>query len=296
MFPERRERDAIGNACGFSAQGKPMETAFNASLVLLTILYTVLMSSYARIFARGPAGVALLVRPILVGTVSLHFLSVLIRGIAIGACPLGSRAEFMSLVALSVAVNYVIVEIRLGERATGIFAITPAFLLQVMATVSILGAEKLPVSPLGAFQSVHSLAAIVGLSAVALSNVYAILYLFLYTAIKRGRFGLFYRKMPPLETLSDLNFVTTSGAFFALSIVIGMGAWRAFDGSPDTDISLAQPEVILTSLLWILFGASIFAKRFLRLGGKRFAYTTLLGLLLLVGIFVGGLFAPGFHG
>ncbi len=282
-----------------------METAFNASLVLLTILYTVLMISYARIFARGPAGVALLVRPILVGTVSLHFLSVLIRGIAIGACPLGSRAEFMSLVALSVAVSYLVVEVRLGERATGIFAITPAFLLQVIATVSILGTEKLPVEslggipshePLGALQSVHSLAAILGLSAVALSNVYAILYLFLYTAIKRGRFGLFYRKMPPLDTLSDLNFVTTGGAFFALSIVIGLGAWRAFDGSPDTDISLAQPEVILTSLLWILFGASIFAKRFLRLGGKRFAYTTLLGLLLLVGIFVGGLFAPGFHG
>ncbi len=303
MFPERRERDAIGNACGSSAQGKPMETAFNASLVLLTILYTVLMISYARIFARGPAGVALLVRPILVGTVSLHFLSVLIRGIAIGACPLGSRAEFMSLVALSVAVSYLVVEIRLGERATGIFAITPAFLLQVIATVSILGTE--PVEnlggipshePLGALQSVHSLAAILGLSAVALSNVYAILYLFLYTAIKRGRFGLFYRKMPPLDTLSDLNFAATGGAFFALSIVIGMGAWRAFNGSPDTDVSLAQPEVILTSLLWLLFGASIFAKRFLSLGGKRFAYSTLLGLLLLVGIFVGGLFAPGFHG
>ena len=279
-----------------------MDTAFNASLVLLTILYTVLLISYARIFTRGPVGVALLVRPILIGTVSLHFLSVLIRGIAIGACPLGSRAEIMSLVALSVAVNYLFVEVRLGERATGVFAITPAFLLQVIATVSILGTEKLPdgtenlPDPLGAYQSVHSLAAIVGVSAVALSNVYAILYLFLYTAIKRGRFGLFYRKMPPLDTLSDLNFVTTVGAFFALSIVIGMGAWRAFDGSPDTDVSLAQPEVILTSLLWLLFGASIFAKRLLRLGGKRFAYTTLLGLLLLVGIFVGGLFAPGFHG
>ncbi len=278
-----------------------MDTAFNASLVLLTILYTVLLISYARIFARGPAGVALLVRPILIGTVSLHFLSILIRGIAIGACPLGSRAEFMSLVALSVAVNYLFVEVRLGERATGIFAITPAFLLQVIAAVSILGTETLPESQLDesqldAFQSVHSLAAIVGVSAVALSNVYAILYLFLYTAIKRGRFGLFYRTMPPLDTLSDLNFVTTVGAFFALSIVIGMGAWRAFDGSPDTHVSLAQPEVILTSLLWLLFGVSIFAKRILRLGGKRFAYPTLLGLLLLVGIFVGELFAPEFHG
>jgi hypothetical protein len=56
-----------------------MDTAFNTSLVLLTILYTVLMISYARIFARGPAGVALVVRPFLIGTVSLHFLSILIH-------------------------------------------------------------------------------------------------------------------------------------------------------------------------------------------------------------------------
>lgn len=95
--------------------------------------------------------------------------------------------------------------------------------------------------------------------------------------------------------LSDLNFVTTGQAFFALSVVIGMGAWRAVDGSAGTDVSLAAPEVILTSLLWFLFGASIFAKRSLSLGGKRFAYTTLLGLLLLVGIIVGGLFTSGFH-
>ena len=273
-----------------------METAFNASLVLLTILYTILISSYARIFSRGPAGVALLVRPILIGTVGLHFLSVFIRGLSVGACPMSSRAEFLSLVALCVAVNYLLVEVRLGERATGIFAMTPAFLLQVVATVSILGAEELPETRLGAYQSVHILAAIVGLSAVALSNVYAILYLFLYTAIKRGRFGLFYRKMPSLETLSDLNFVTTSGAFCSLSVVIALGLWKAFDGDTRTAVGLDQPEVLLTSLLWLLFGVSLFAKRFLNLGSKRFAYTTLLSLILLVGLFVGGLFAPGFHG
>ena len=141
-----------------------------------------------------------------------------------------------------------------------------------------------------------ALAAIIGLSAVALSNVYAILYLFLYTAIKRGRFGLFYRKMPPLETLSDLNFVATSGAFFALTIVIALGAWSALDGSAEAGVELLEPEVILTSLLWLLFGSSIVARRFLSLGSKRFAYTTLLGLFLLMGIFASGFFTPGFHG
>ncbi len=273
-----------------------MDTAFNASLVLLTILYTVLVISYARLFARGPVGVALVARPLLIGTVSLHLVSLLLRGVAIGACPMGSPAEFLSLVALSVSVSYLFVEARIGDRSTGIFAITPAFFLQVVASVSILGAEKLRESPLGAFESVHSLAADVGLSAVALSNVYAILYLFLYAAIKRGRFGLFYRKMPPLDTLSDLNFVATSGAFFALTIMIALGAWRALRDGPDESFQLLEPEVILTSLLWLLFGASIFARRFLSLGSKRFAYTTLLGLFLLVGIFASGFLTPGFHG
>lgn len=272
-----------------------MDTAFNASLVLLTILYTLLMIAYARLFAVRPSGVALVVRPLLIGTVSLHLVSLLISSIAAGACPLGSKGEFMSLVALSVSVSYLFVELRIGERSTGIFAMTPAFALQVIATVSILGAGSRPESQLGALESAHSLAAILGFSAVALSNVYAILYLFLYAAIKRGSFGLFYRKMPPLETLADLNFSATSGAFYTLSAMIALGLWDAFDVETESSVRLLGPEVILSFVLWLLFGAAIFAKRFLSLGGKRFAYTTLLGLFLLVGIFAGGFFMQGFH-
>ena len=271
-----------------------MGIAFNASLVILTILYTLLMMAYARIFVRGPGGLALFVRPLLVGTVTLHFVSILARSIAIGACPLGSPAESMALVAFSVTVFYLFLELRIGERSTGIFAMTPAFLMQVIATVSLLEAEN-PPPRLDAVESLHSFAAIAGFSAVALSNVYAILYLFLYAAIKRGRFGLFYRKMPSLETLSDLNVVATVGAFLALSVLIGLGLWKYFDAQTSTAM-LAYPEVILTSVLWLLYGGCIFAKRFLSLGGKRFAYTTLLGLFLLMGIFLGEFFSEGFHG
>lgn len=204
----------------------------------------------------------------------------------------------MSLVALSVSVSYLFVELRIGERSTGVFAMTPAFALQVVATVSILGTDSVPEKPLGALKSAHSLAAILGFSAVALSNVYAILYLFLYSAIKRGSFGLFYRKMPPLETLSDLNFSATSGAFYAITVMIALGVWRSLVAAPGAEVGssvLVRPEVILTCVLWLLFGVSIFAKRFFSLGGKRFAYTTLLGLFLLLSIFAGGFFMHGFH-
>lgn len=144
-------------------------------------------------------------------------------------------------------------------------------------------------------ESLHTFAAIVGFSAVAICGVYGILYLFLYGAIKRGRFGLFYRKMPSLETLGDLNFVATLTAFVALSVAVGLGFWLRFR-LPEMGVSLVEPEVLLTSLLWLLYGGCILGKRFFHLGGKRLAYTTALGLFLLLGIFIGAFFKLGFHG
>ena len=122
-----------------------METAFNVTLVILPVLYTVLMMAYARIFTRGAGGVALFVRPLLVSTVSLHFLSILLRGFMVGACPLGSRPEFVFLVAFCIGLIYLILEVRIGERSTGIFVIAPVLLLHVIASISMLGVAGEPV-------------------------------------------------------------------------------------------------------------------------------------------------------
>jgi ABC-type transport system involved in cytochrome c biogenesis permease subunit len=238
---------------------------------------------------------ALFVRPLLIGTVSLDFASVLLRSIMAGACPLGSRAEFLALVAFAIAVIYLILEVRIGERSTGIFALTPAFLLQVIATVGILQSGNPPAASMGVLESLHAFATIVGFSAVALCSVYGILYLALYGAIKSGNFGLYYKKMPPLEKLSDLNFVAVWIAFLALTVTIGLGLWGNIASSWQA-VPLWHPEVILTALLWLLYGSCIAARRFLSLGGRRLAYTTLVGLLLLLGILLGGFFTEGFHG
>lgn len=272
-----------------------MDTVFNATLLLLPILYTLLVMAYARIFTFGTAGVARLVRPLLLGTVLLHLGSIAVRSISIGSCPLGSRAEFLSLVAFSITLTYLFLELRIGERSTGVFALTPAFLLQLVAGVYILGTETYEPVKLGPLESFHTFFAIVGFSAVALCGVYALLYLFLYLAIKRGRFGLFYQKMPSLETLSDLNFVGTSIAFGALSLTLALGFTVYFGRGSEKVTPLGDPDVVLTVCLWLLYGVGIFARRFFSLGGKRLAYITMLGLVLLAGILAGGVFMKGFH-
>ena len=96
-----------------------METVFHASLVILCILYTVLVMAYARIFALGFDGIGRFARPLLIGTVALHFASVGLRGVMVGACPLGSQGEFLALVAFSIAVIYALLEMRIGERGKG---------------------------------------------------------------------------------------------------------------------------------------------------------------------------------
>lgn len=277
-----------------------METAANTTQVILPILYTLLGVAYARIFARGAAGLALLARPLLWGTVLVHLVAIILRSVLAGSCPLGSRPEFLSLVAFAITLIYLILELRIGDRSTGIFAITPAFVLEVIAAISILGTGGIPESDMGWRDSLHTFAAVVGFSAVAVCSVYGILYLSLYGAIKRGRFGLFYRKMPSLEKLSELNLVAAWVAFLALSVTIALGLWGYLSAQGEAFSSrggegLVRLEITFTLILWALYGGCLVARIFLSLGNKRLAYTTVLGLFVLVLFFIGEFFKTGFH-
>lgn len=273
-----------------------MQTFVSATQVVLAISYTLLVVACARSFASGRKGLGIFARPILVGTVALHLLALGVLGVERGACPLGSQAEFLSLTAFTVTLIYLILEIRIGESSTGVFAMTVPFVLQVVAAVSILGTEIPTTQKLGFQASFHSFAAIIGFSAVLLCSVYSLLYLFLYTAIKRGRFGLFFRKMPPLEKLSDLNFITTVLAFLAVTVNVVLGFVGAFQDA-SSSFAFGESEVVFTLILWVLFGGAIAGRKFFGLGGKRLAYTTLTGLGILVLILVGSWFsAETFHG
>ncbi len=266
-----------------------MQTLFHASILLLSSLYTVLLIAYARIFARGVDGVARIARPLLLGTVGLHFLSIVLRGVLLGACPLGSAVEFLWLVAFSIGAIYAVLELRIGERTTGVFAMTPTFILQLIAMAQLLGKDSPPEAKMGIARALQSFAEIVAFSAVAICGVYGLLYLVLYGVIKAGKFGLFYRRMPSLEKLSDLNFVANWLAFLGLTVLAGVDLWIyrgslgvAPAGGPGAAPAVGIVEVAATLVLWFVFGGAIVARKAFGLGGKRLAYTTVAGLMLLL--------------
>ncbi len=274
-----------------------MAVAVNAILVLLPLLYAVLVIAYARIFTRRMGPLAVAARGLLIGTTGLHLLSALLRGIEIGSCPVATPAEFCSLVALSIALIYLALEIRIDDRTTGIFNLLAALLLQFGASVLVLSSEATSGPALGVMTSLHAATAILGLSAIVVASIYGLLYLGLYAAIKWGRFGLFYERMPSLELLSALNTRAAGVAFLALTLTLICG-YSGMGGKPSIveRIGAGSPEVLLTWIAWLLYGSCLAARRVLHVGGKRLAYTTILGLVLVLSILVVALIGEGFHG
>ncbi len=253
-----------------------LEIAQNGSLILLPVLHTMLVIGYARIFAGVPGGSARFVRPLLIATLALHLAFVLLRGMDIDACPLGTRWEYCSLLALAITCIYFLFELRTGDRHTGVFLITAAFALQMTASVFMLSEPVVSPPRLGILPSVQALADVVGFAAIVVSSIYGLLYLFLYGTIKGGSYGVFFRRIPNLDTLSRQNYAGAALAALALGVSGGVGLWL----SGTSAASGGAGSIAGTLAVWAVFASSTAARRFLHLGAKRLAYTTVLGLLL----------------
>lgn len=262
-------RHAAQRPTGTREENRPLEIALNGSVVLLPVLYTLLVIGYGRLFGSTETGVALIVRPVLIATVALHLVFVVLRSIDVGACPLGSRWDYCSLVALSIACVYLALELRSRTRATGVFVITAAFVLQLTASVAMLSTQAPVPAPLGTWPSVRALAEVVAFSAMAVSSIYGLLYLSLYGTIKGGRYGVFFRRVPNLEILSSMNYQAAVLATIALTSSLAVGVAYGH-----------RERVAVTLGVWALFVACVAGRRYFHLGGKRLAWVTALGLPL----------------
>lgn len=265
---------------------------------LLPVLYGLSAAGYARVYiaepgvfegTRGQSGGPILLR----AAVVVHILYLAARGLTEGHLPLASVYDFLSATGFSLAVVYLYVETRVRIRTTGIFVIPLVFLVQIVS--SAYGAASLaikpPIKPI--WFELHTLAAVLGYSAFVVSAIYGILFLILYRDIKANRVSLFYRRMPPLETLGRMN-VSAAGAglvLLAMAIVMGMGWARV------TDVPfVADPKTWLTIVAWAILAFAVLAYHRLGWRGPRAVYASLAGFTTLVlSRFAVDLFFHSFH-
>ena|SRR2546426_2082610 len=260
---------------------------------LLPVLYALSVAAYARAYTRDGGALDRLGPMTLRAAVLLHIFYLSVRGVLEGHLPLASVYDFLSATGLSMAVVYLYVESREGVRTTGVFVLPFVFLIQIVSSAYGGRATPDPVPLRPIWFELHTLTAVLGYSAFAVSAIYGVLFLLLYRDIKANRFSFFFRRMPPLEALGQMNIRAAEGGLALLTLAIALGVgwlWRSGTGS------LTDPKIWFTLFVWCVFAFSILAYHRFGWRGPRAIYMSLVGFttLLLSRVAV-DLFFHSFH-
>lgn len=120
---------------------------------------------------------------------------------------------------------------------------------------------------------VHIAVALGGLAAFAFAAGVGVVYVLMERQVKAKKFGLLFSRLPPLQTLDDLNRRLVVGGFIALSFAFVTGAFFASArGGLRWD-----PKELATIAAWLVFAGVLIARLFAGWRGKKVALLTLTG-------------------
>ena len=255
--------------------------------VIVTALYTWRFFSDSRRFGTG-----LIIALVL--TLGLHIFYLYSRITLLQHFPTTSPAELLSLIALAMGIIYLWIEFRLNVQTTGVFVLSVITVFQVLSSAFITSGrlpDPLLSSPLF---SLHTSAAILGYSAIAISALYATLYLLLFYDIKGSKFSIVYSRLPALEVLDSMHIKAATAGFSFLTFTIILGiVWLklTFD-----QVLLLDWKIVTAFITWGIFGVVLASYRLFRWSGKRLAYFSLSGFMtIVISLTVVNYFLTSFH-
>lgn len=262
--------------------------------ILLPAFYFLVVWTYGKAFFADLAWAKAVKTILLASTLALHSLYLIVRTIEFDHPPVTTVFEILTVLAFSVALAYLLIELRSKAKETGYFIINIAFFFQFISSVFIRDLVEVPEILKSTFFGLHVGAALLGYAAITLSAVYGFLYLMLYHEIKASKFGMIYKKLPTLETLERMSFTAFSMAFAFLGIAIVVG----FLWLPRTflEVSYTDPKLVGTILLWLLYGTGILAKRLGEWKGRKVMILSVVGFgVTIFSMTAINIFFTGFH-
>ena len=221
-----------------------------------------------------------------------HSVALILRAVELGAPPLGSLPDAISVAVWVIVLLEVLLEQRTGVRVLGAFVLPIAVMLSLKATSARPGALA-PVLA-SAWVWVHIALAMVGIAAFVFNFAGAIMYLLQERQLKTKRQGAFYYRLPSLQTLDRLTFRTLALGFPFLTtgLVLGLIWARAAWGSAFT----FDPLAFFSFLAWVIYAGTLAGRAIAGWHGRRAAYFSIVGFAALVLTLGAGLFLPGRHG
>jgi ABC-type uncharacterized transport system permease subunit len=261
---------------------------------LLLAFYIALVWAYGKAFFADAAWAKRAKTPILVVTLVVHVFYLASRTVAFRHPPVTTVFEIFSVLAFSVSVTYLIIELRSHRKETGYFILNIAFFFQLISTLFIKDTPQVPEILRSMFFGAHVSSALLGYAAITIAGAYGLMYLMLYHEMKATRFGVIYKKLPTLESLERMAVTAIKLVFVLLGIAIAFGiVWLSlvYHGTHYFD-----PKLIGTVIVWLMYGFLVVAKKFFGMQGRRVMVLCIAGLLVsLFSMTIINIFFSEFH-
>lgn len=218
---------------------------------------------------------------VLVGSVALAVLLVAISYGEGWRLPITLRYEILLVAALGLALGVWLLDRRLDQPVL-LAVISPTIALLLFFAVLLVprpGAAR-PELAIGKF--VHIGLALVGLAALTFAAGVALFYLRQIRQLKRDPKRALSIQLLPLEVLDGLNFGAVAIGFPALALG-ALGGWLfVVRGEAAKGDWWLDPTVIATMTGLLIYGLLLIARTFFGWYGRRIAWLTVAGFVLLV--------------
>ncbi len=268
----------------------------NLLLILIPLTYAGASALYAAHFRRRRDPVGRTATAVLIAGWGIHTLLLSWRTISTGRAPLANTPEVLSTCAWLLVVVYVYLEISTKDRALGALVAPIVTILHGFASFGF-GQLDVPLQLLtrGRWFETHVFSNILAYTAFSISWVSSVMYVFLLGEIQTKHLGFFYKRLPSLQTLDQINGRAASFGLVFLSLGLfasSMWAHQALGRPWVWD----EPAFAGALIAWFIYAGHLFARLVAGWGGKRAAFFSIVGFTLVLFTFpVVGIFFPGKH-
>ncbi|NIA20537.1 MAG: hypothetical protein GWP05_00905 [Anaerolineaceae bacterium] len=227
--------------------------------------------------------------PWLLVVILIHGLHLVLQGFHGGWSLLTGPYEIPSVLALSMAAVYAIVELATRDRRTGVFVLSLAFLFQYTAAMflskSASGAAETSVAQSGLGQ-LHVIPAMLAYTAMAFAGTYGLLCMMVQRGLKQHRIGLLFDRLPPLGMLGNMTWfaLLTGFIFMTLTMVSApllLSAHKSAAPAGEFDLKILA-MIVTGAVAWLIYGVAVFGKLFAKWPLSRISRVAVVGFLIVM--------------
>ncbi|MFH0736570.1 MAG: cytochrome c biogenesis protein CcsA [bacterium] len=271
-----------------------MISAVHGLNFVLPLFYFVTFLGYVFDFVNEKSPLQNSKRIFLFLTVTIHVFYLLARTIEFNHPPITNKFEIFTVLAFALAFSYFLLELLTDIRGTGIFIILFSLVFQLISTMFIKDLVDVKEVLRNRLLGLHVISALLGYSGITISAVHGTLFLMLYKSLKLNKFGLIFNRLPNLEILEKLSYYAMVIGFLLLTISITIGIVWLPQAFPK--FSYADPKLITTGLVWIIYGVGLLFRIFSDLYGRKLIIFSIIGFIIaIISLLLGNIFATSFH-